>query len=85
MKGSLENRFNGIKVDSHKGNSDIIIKRRIFFQGLLGPKAIVKCGFCGNKYTTKLMYLFTDFVMENDELECKKCGNVDYITYRKSS
>ncbi len=50
MALSIENKFKKIFVDSHKGNSNIKIRKSLHFPNLLGPIAIVKCGSCGNQY-----------------------------------
>lgn len=89
MAGSIENKFKGISIRNHAGNSDIKIRRGLHFPNLLNlniivPKAIVKCGSCKNEYKKILSYLLgSPFVIENEELKCG-CGNIDYITYAKS-
>jgi hypothetical protein len=83
MTGSIENKFKKITIDSHEGNSKIKIRMGLHFPNILGPKAVVKCGSCENKYQKSLEYSSTYFVMQNDDLRCK-CGNVDYLSYRAS-
>jgi hypothetical protein len=83
MEGSIENKFKGIIIDSHEGNSRIKIRGGLHFPLIIGPKAIVECGSCGNKYKKGLEYSSTYFVMQNDDLKCK-CGNIDYLSYRLS-
>ena len=79
MAGSIENKFNGITLTEHTGNSNIKIRWGLHNTDILGPKAIVECGSCGNEYKKSLMNLSTPFSLDED-LKCK-CGNIDSIQY----
>ena len=76
MVGTIENKFKGIIVDAHEGNSNITIKK-----GLLGPKAIIECGSCSTKYKKTILNRKNYFAID-ETLNCK-CGNKDYLSYRK--
>jgi hypothetical protein len=79
MTSSIENKFKRITIDSHEGNSKIKIRGGLHFPLIIGPKAIVECGSCGNKYRESLMYFSNPFNVD-ETLKCK-CGNTDSIHY----
>jgi hypothetical protein len=76
----IENKFQGISITNHEGNSNMKIRVGFNLKNPFGPVAIVDCGSCENKYKENLRHFYTEFAVENQKLKCE-CGNIDTISY----
>ena len=83
MSGSIENKFDGIRIIEHKGNSDIKIRMSFNPLHFGAPLAIIDCGKCKETYKKKLFYLSGSDFSIDDDFNCPFCKNQDKVSYEK--